>query len=389
MLFPLRSILCFLLSTVVTSEITFTVEELSDKLPTSVSDMSVTYDETTDLMYLVGGCDDPQGNSQLFPDLYVCNSITDKVYSFDPKDNAFLELPPAPRERYRHSAANVKGNIWLVGGRTLEDMVIPEVDVYNPIEKSWSTIGVLPAELQVSDHGNFYYENYLYVVGGYEQEYMAKGTTFRIPTDTDELSTEIMPSLSDPRGDMHAVVSGKYGYVTGGFTHDDEGGGYCIPHSSTERYDLTTNDGWITIDDLSTGRADKALVVLDEHIFAIGGESKRPTMCSGETSEYTLVLDDIEVLVDPHLDVSDWKVVSNVRTMLFRFAGAAYPPTSSIYAFGGQQFYDPTCECFPTSDQVTKYHELVIDTPSSAGSIINKSRSVVAMVGVVLLAMFY
>lgn len=104
-------------------------ELINEKLPMPLSDMSATYDEATGLIFLVGGCDDPQGNSQLTPDLFICNSITEKGYSFNPIDGEFKELPPAPRARYRHTASNVEGKIWLVGGRTLEDLVIPEVDV--------------------------------------------------------------------------------------------------------------------------------------------------------------------------------------------------------------------------------------------------------------------
>lgn len=148
------------------------------KLPMPMSDMSTTYDEATDRIYVVGGCDDPQGNSQLQPDLFVCFSITDKAFSFDPTTATFEELPPAPRERYRHTAASVNGKIWLVGGRTVDDFVIPEVDVYDPAEKSWTTIGILPTELQFSDSASFYHDGFMYALGGYVQNYDTTDTLF-------------------------------------------------------------------------------------------------------------------------------------------------------------------------------------------------------------------
>ena len=125
-----KSLLLFLASFVpgvISGQVTW--EELEVNLPMPVSDISATYDEATDRIYLIGGCDDPQGNSQLTPTLFVCSSITAKGFAFNPNDFTFENLPDAPRERYRHSASNVNGKIWLVGGRTVSDVVIPEIDV--------------------------------------------------------------------------------------------------------------------------------------------------------------------------------------------------------------------------------------------------------------------
>jgi len=347
------------------------------KLPTPLSDMSATYDEGTSNIYLIGGCDDPQGNSQLAPDLFVCLSITAKGHAFDPSTGKFESLPEAPRPRYRHSATNVHGRIWLIGGRTLDDTVIPEIDVYDTMTKSWSTIGSLPSDFQFSDHGSFYHQNYTYVVGGYMQSYAANDVTFRLSTEINEeegLVTELMAPLADARGDVHAVIIDDYAYITGGYTHSDTKGGWCIPHSSTERYDLLANE-WTTIDDLATGRADKALVALDGTIFAFGGETKDTAMCSGDTAEYTMALSDVEILEQPHLDSSTWHPAGESPSRVFRFSGAAYPPTDSIYTFGGQEFYSPTCECFATSDEITKYVDHDVEESGDDGSDSNTEES--------------
>lgn len=331
-------------------------EQLEVNLPMPVSDISATYDEATDRIYIIGGCDDPQGNSQLTPTLFICSSITAKGFAFNPNDLTFESLPDAPRDRYRHSASNVNGKIWLVGGRTVDDIVIPEIDVYDPVEKTWSTVGSLPPELQFSDQASFFHESYIYVVGGYVQDYAAMNVTFRISAESstdDGLITEVMEPLNVARGDIHAVVIDDLAYVTGGYTHEDGEGGFCIPHSSTERYDIKENK-WTMIDDMETGRADKALVELNGQIFAVGGESKEKELCTGDTAEYTMPLDDIEVLKDPHLDAI-WESVGTAPSRVFRFAGAAHPPTNSIFVFGGQEFYNAACECFATSNVITKF----------------------------------
>ena len=60
---------------------------------------------------------------------FSCDSISNAFYAFDPEDREFQTLASLPRERYRHSSAIIKNQVWLVGGRTLEDVLIPEVDV--------------------------------------------------------------------------------------------------------------------------------------------------------------------------------------------------------------------------------------------------------------------
>lgn len=239
--------------------------------------------------------------------------------------------------------------------------------------------------MQFSDQGSFYSDNYLYVVGGYEQDYAAKDTTFRIPTDSmeDGLTTETMAPLADVRGDIHVVVLDDFAYTAGGYTHEDGHGGFCVPHSSTERYDIK-NNVWMTIDDLDTGRADKALVALDGRIFALGGETKETDLCSGDVAEYTMALNDVEVLEDPHKDESHWHVVADAPTRVFRFTGSHYPPTRSIYTFGGQKFYNPSCECFATSDEITKY-VFVEEAESSPANSVSFSKVVSSAIGIIAL----
>lgn len=60
---------------------------------------------------------------------FACGSISSSLYSFDPNTNSFEELQGLPRPRYRHSSSIVGNQVWLVGGRTIEDSLIPEIDV--------------------------------------------------------------------------------------------------------------------------------------------------------------------------------------------------------------------------------------------------------------------
>jgi hypothetical protein len=60
---------------------------------------------------------------------FYCGSISNSFYAWTPEDPEFITLANLPRARYRHSSVFIKNQLWLVGGRTLEDVLIPEVDV--------------------------------------------------------------------------------------------------------------------------------------------------------------------------------------------------------------------------------------------------------------------
>lgn len=99
------------------------------KIPQPLSDHTATLADNK-LIYLAGGCNDPNGNTynQEF-EIFACGSVTTSFYSFDPSTNEFVTLPEMPRPRYRHAAVAVKDQIWVVGGRDLEDKLVEEVDV--------------------------------------------------------------------------------------------------------------------------------------------------------------------------------------------------------------------------------------------------------------------
>ena len=101
-------------------------------LPKAISDHTATL-SSDGMVYIAGGCDGENGNEwdPAFGDngMFLCGSISDSLYSFDPVDGVFAELTKLPRARYRHSAAIVDNKLWIMGGRTLYDNLIAEIDV--------------------------------------------------------------------------------------------------------------------------------------------------------------------------------------------------------------------------------------------------------------------
>jgi hypothetical protein len=122
-------------------------------MPHRLSDVSVTQalapnddGDLSVLLYVIGGCEDESRSSLLdesaageigaafmsrrvggiFP---TCWDVGQHTFTYDPKMDLFAKRKDAPRRRYRHGAALVDGNIWVVGGRDAQDRIVKEVDV--------------------------------------------------------------------------------------------------------------------------------------------------------------------------------------------------------------------------------------------------------------------
>ena len=299
------------------------------------------------------------------------------------------------RPRYRHAAVYAGGKLWLVGGRNVpEDAVIGEVDVYDPETNSWSTPGSIPVSRLTSDNGAFTNadESQVYVVGGYNPFYSnpdALPTLFTIDVasalDADAPSIVIgdKTPMQTQRGDIHAVTDsrGTKAYVTGGFSMYP-----CAPLKSVEVYDMKA-DTWSFTGDLGSARGDKALVELDNRIYAVGGETSHEDQCSDNPddvpplSAQSVAVDDVEVL---HPNMDRWSVVASIPNCRFRFSAASHPASGKIYTFGGQDAFDFDCNCFPTSDTVVAYQ---VGGGNSPGVVIKGTASIVvsAVVGIALL----
>jgi hypothetical protein len=108
----------------------FDVEILETRLPKALSDFTTVADSDAGKVYLAGGCDSPNGNefnSQIGQ--FACGSVTDASFAFDLKTKVFTETATLPVARYRHAAVLVNNQVWMVGGRDVNDSLIPTVDV--------------------------------------------------------------------------------------------------------------------------------------------------------------------------------------------------------------------------------------------------------------------
>jgi len=295
--------------------------------------------------------DDPSGNVWNADFVtFTCGSVTDAFFAFDPVTKTFETLENLPRPRYRHSSAIVDNKVWLLGGRTLFDVVIPEIDVYDVTTKSWSTPSSLPAEYVVSDHAGFGSSD-IYIAGGYDQNYTAMKRVVKISSDGQNFTK--VGDLNEERGDIFGVSSkdGTKAYVAGGFTHNN----WCKPLTSAEEYDVTS-ETWSPLPDLVDARGEIALVENNGHLYAIGGEGPLDEgICASNNytiATKTVATDRIEILNDGE---TAWKILEDFPEERFRFAAVGVEEDDVIYTFGGQVKFDASCQCFKTTDKVFVY----------------------------------
>lgn len=332
---------------------------LDTTIPKAISDHTAALggaDNDNNMIYIAGGCDDPNGNT--WNDewgSFACGSISSSLYAFNPVTSEIQTLPDMPRQRYRHASVAIANKLWLVGGRSLEDALIEEADVFDMVSQEWTTY-TLPAGYASSDLGGWGTETHAFFAGGYDADYTALANVYSIDvaaTEADNLLSIVdNGSLNTARGDVAATVnSGKgYAYVSGGFTHENN---FCAPLESVERYSLPPGDTWISVASLPTARADKAMVTYMEHTIAMGGERAPDNVCNNVTlspAEMSKAVDDIEVL---NADDSTWQILTTLPEHRFRFAAVVYEDT--IYTFGGQQAFDAECNCLKTLDEVVTY----------------------------------
>ena len=140
---------------------------------------------------------------------------------------------------------------------------------------------------------------------------------------------------------------------------------FCEPLDATEYYDFDM-DLWREADDLNVARGDKALVVLDDVVYSIGGERQIANICLEDTpepGEETVPLQDVEYW---NSETDEWVKLEDLPRHRFRFAAVGFE--NKIYSFGGQLAFEEECQCFRTSDEVTVYKEVLASPVENASS---------------------
>lgn len=86
-----------------------------------------------------------------------CPSISDEVMVYSPKSDSYTTSNTTmPRARYRHAAVVVDTDVYVFGGRDINDGLISEVDVLDTTTMTWTTSSASWNRPR-SDQAAFYY----------------------------------------------------------------------------------------------------------------------------------------------------------------------------------------------------------------------------------------
>lgn len=304
-------------------------------------------------IYLAGGCMSSNGNKfDPLKGVFRCDAVTNKFFRYLPSANTYqTALPNMDKRRYRHAAAVANNHLYILGGRMVSDELVLQIEAFDFDSETWKVVGEFTEEQAASDLGAFSSGNTIYIVGGYDKNYNAKKSVWRIDaSNPDSVTVSEATPLHEARGDVRAHQSGNHAWVVGGYTHENN---YCPALSSVERFDLAT-EKWVQVNQpLQNARANMALTTLGDHLVTVGGESPAASDCNvffPEPGANTAILDSMEALDDS--DNTAWELsTSSMMTKRFRF-GDAVTVDNKAYFFGGLDDYDSTCKCFSTTAQV-------------------------------------
>lgn len=380
------SVLVLCVHTVKCDEENIEFTKLLKKLPVALSDMTATYvsdfkDEGSEAIILTGGCSDENGNEESSDGNYYCNTISKEVYVFYPSTQNIVKLADMPFEMYRHTAVFVDGKLYVIGGRTFNldesnfDELIKEINVYDPKDGdkgTWTNFmssSDAYAPYATSDQASFVKDKSIYILGGYFSDYETSDDVIALNIETKEIVP--LDSMKKKRGDAQAAYYNQGGieaiYMMGGFTSETSTA-FCEPLFDAEKYDFATNT-WSDINPLVNQRGDKGVVVLNEKILAIGGETKHESLCGEglvEPSSQAIVVDDVESYNPLDGDDAEWKIESDFIQFRFRSAVAVAEKLDTVYVFGGQLAYNADCKCYKTSNDIFSYREKHDHDPNSA-----------------------
>jgi DNA-binding CsgD family transcriptional regulator/N-acetylneuraminic acid mutarotase len=171
------------------------------KLPISRSDPAVV--AYADQVYVIGGT-----NS---------HGVIGDVDRYDPLTDSWSSLTPKPVGVFNAQAAVINGLIYIPGGRQSQDNLEPTdiLEIYDTNTDQWHSGAMLPTPL--SAYGLVAYDGDLYIFGGWDGQKYHNSVYSYDPTDDTWQERTPMPTV---RGFCGAVEAGGRIYVIGGINGD-------------------------------------------------------------------------------------------------------------------------------------------------------------------------
>ncbi|KAL1498249.1 hypothetical protein ABEB36_009079 [Hypothenemus hampei] len=209
-------------------------------------------------LYIVGGCFNQSLQENIHP----------FGFKYSPCFNKWNTISPMKIERCRFSLNVVRGLLYAVGGISEEELyVTSSCECYHPARDVWYMIPDIPA--LISQHAGAGVESSLgdklYISGGIDRDNLCVSSVFCYDIELERWRT--CASLLQPRADHVMLTIGKYLYVCGGWTSDDNN---RILVDTIECYN-PEKDVWEVITKIPTPRYHAGIVLVDNKIYFIGG----------------------------------------------------------------------------------------------------------------------
>jgi len=224
---------------------------------------------------------------------------------YDPATNTWTEKAPMPTPRMLFAIAAYQNKIYVFGGSTNDRYTTGPTEVYDPSTDNWTTKANLPipaAQIQAN-----VVNNKIYIIGGYPKGPLKNNQVYDPSSDTWESKAPIPTGAAQYAS---AVVGNKI-YVIGGFDNHNllqiydadtdtwstgasissyvyaQAAGatsgtlapkliYVIGGQLNQVYN-PENDTWMEGTPMPTNRIDLAIAVVNDQLYAIGGENYTAT----------------------------------------------------------------------------------------------------------------
>jgi N-acetylneuraminic acid mutarotase len=244
----------------------------------------------------------------------------------------WMEGEAMPNARTEVTAANLDGQVYVIGGFTSDGKITDIVEMYNSTDNTWTqNIKSLPLPLHHASAD--IYGGQIYVIGGYTGDWIPSNNLFVYDPDTNNWT--LGTPMPTPRGSPNTNFVNGILYVIGGDSYDHS-------HVVVEGYDPDTNE-WMTLSSMPTARHHAASAVVDGNIYVMGGRLSS-----------TLVNVDLIEKYNPVLD--QW--ITDLEPMPSKRSGiGAAAVNGLIYVLGGEQnqgTFDNNERYDPASDTWSK-----------------------------------
>lgn len=201
-------------------------------------------------LYVVGG-----SNSNTF--MTALNSLD----RFNPVSETWQALAPMSTGRHYHAASVISGNLYVVGGRSPQGLVLDSVEKFNPASGTWQSLA--PMSTGRECHSASVISGHLYVVGGQNEQRGSLNSAERY--DPESGTWQALAPMSTRRSDHSGSVISGHLYIVGGLDEQS------VLNSMDE---FTPESGtWHSLAPMSTARAIHSSSVISGHLYVVGGTS--------------------------------------------------------------------------------------------------------------------